>query len=378
MAASVHGYWRAPLAYALHSFDNVRSVPGRDDRKWLPVKLRFICIGFLFVLAARAEEPVSPNAKTQPPVDEAVYLHPSALVAVNGGRRLNLYCTGNGTPTVVLEAGHGDGLTTWARVQPAISRRTRVCAYDRAGFGFSDPPEKPGTIQQAVDDLHALLAKADARAPFVLVGHSMGGMIVRLYTAEHPDEVAGLVLVDPTNEHQAEGYNQVDGRSYADWDRANLQSFREAEQCVAAAATGKLVVGHPLYGSCAAEYDPEFSPRLNAQLISQSLSYGAQRAMAWEQESTFYSSSAQLAAKPGTYGSKPVLVLHRGPDPKRKGQSQIQADAEYAMLTGLHAGEAARSSLGSVQAVPRTGHYIQMDAPEVVVKAIEDTISATH
>lgn len=333
-------------------------------------------MGFLFVLAARAEEPVRLKAKTYPPVDEAVYLHPSELVAVEGARRLNLYCTGNGKPIVVLEAGHGDGLTTWARVQPAIARRTRVCSYDRAGFGFSDPPQKPGTIQQAVDDLHALLAKADARPPFVLVGHSMGGMIVRLYTAEYPDEVAGLVLVDPTNEHQAEGYNRVDGRTYADWDRVNQKSFREAEQCVAAAATGKLVVGHPLFESCAAGHDPEFGPRLNAQLISQSVSYGAQRAMAWEQESTFYASSAQLAARPGAYGSKPALVLHRGPDSMRKGQSQAQADAEYAMLTGLHAGEAARSSRGSVQAVPGTGHYIQMDAPEAVVKAIEDTISA--
>lgn len=325
------------------------------------MKKSFICLGFLFVFAAQA------GGKTQLPVDDAVYLHPSRLIAVDGGRRLNLYCTGSGMPTVVLEAGHGDGLTTWARIQPAISRRTRVCSYDRAGFGFSDPPHKPGTIQQAVDDLHALLSKAHARPPFVMVGHSMGGMIVRLYAAEHLDDVSGLVLVDPTNEHQAEGYNRVDGRTYADWDRANRRSFRDAERCVAAAEAGALVAGRPLYASCAADYDPEFSPRINAQLISQSLSYGAQRAMVWEQENTFYLSSAQLAATPGAYGDKPVRVLYRGPDSKREGQPQAQADAEYTMLVGLHAGEAARSSQGSAQAVPGTGHYIQMDAPDVVV-----------
>lgn len=312
---------------------------------------------------------------TPPPVDDAAYLRPSRLVPVTSGRRLNLYCTGSGAPTVVLEAGHGDGLTTWARVQPRVSKLTRVCSYDRAGFGFSDAPEKPGTIQQAAIDLRALLTNAGIQPPFVLVGHSMGGMIVRLYAAEHPEDVAGLVLVDPTNEHQAEGYNRVDGRSYADWDRANQRDFQEAEKCVTASTSGKLTPGAPLYDACVAEYDPNFSRRLNAQLITQSLSYGAQRAMVWEQESSFTVSAAQLAARPGNYGSRPVLVLYHGPDPRRKGQSQEQADAEYRMLAGLHIDVAARSTRGVAKVVADTGHYIQMDAPEAVIDGIARVLS---
>ncbi|KLD76462.1 hypothetical protein Y886_21215 [Xanthomonas hyacinthi DSM 19077] len=327
------------------------------------------------IAAVKAAGPLAAAAPASPATDDAVYLHPARQVVVEPGRRLNLYCIGSGSPTVLLEAGHGDGLTTWARVQPAIARLTRVCSYDRAGFGFSDPPRKPGTIQQAADDLRALLARASIRPPLVLVGHSMGGMVVRLYAAEHPDDVAGMVLVDATNEGQAEGYNRVDGRSHADWDRANQRDFREAEQCVVAAAAGKLVADTPIYASCVAEYDPNFGPRLNAQLIRQSQSYGAQRAMVWEQESTFYASTAQLAAKPGAYGAMPLLVLYRGSDSRRRGQSQAQADAEYHMLVGLHDSVAARSTQGVAQVVPDTGHYIQMDAPDVVIDGITHVLS---
>lgn len=338
----------------------------RVDRRKLGVVSTLALSGLLLGTNVRA---------APPPIDDAAYLRPARLVPVESGRRLNLYCIGSGTPTVVLEAGHGDGLTTWARVQPAISKLTRVCSYDRAGFGFSDPPKKPGTIQQAADDLRALLVNASIRPPFVLVGHSMGGMIVRLYAAEHPDDVAGMVLVDATHEQQAQGYNRVDGRSRADWDRANQQDFRESERCVTAAASGRLAKGALLYDMCAAEYDPNFGPRLNAQLIRQSLGYGAQRAMVWEQESTFYISAEQLAAMPGDYGSKPLLVLHRGPDPKRKGQSQEQADNEYRMLVGLHDDVAARSTEGVSRSVPRTGHYIQLQAPDAVVEGIAHILS---
>jgi pimeloyl-ACP methyl ester carboxylesterase len=296
------------------------------------------------------------------------------MVAVEDGRRLNLYCTGDGSPTVVLEAGHGDGLNTWAKVQPALSKKVRVCSYDRAGFGFSDPPRRPGTVQQAADDLRKLLLSADIKPPYLMVGHSMGGMVVRLYAAEHPRDVVGLVLVDPTNEHQSEGYNRVDQRPYEVWDRANKHTFVDAEKCVRAARSGSLVEGTDLFESCAAADDPEFSPRINRMLIRQSLTYGAQRAMVWEQENTFYLSAAQLAAKPGHYGNKPVLVLFRGPDPRRKGQTQGQADAEYKMLVGLHAAIAARSTRGEARLVNGTGHYIQMDAPDAVVNGILDVL----
>jgi pimeloyl-ACP methyl ester carboxylesterase len=114
-----------------------------------------------------------------------------------GGRAVFILCKGTGSPTIVLEAGSGNSADTWAGVQPEIARFTRVCSYDRAGLGQSDPaPTGVRTVQDSVDDLHALLAAADISDPIVLAGHSLGGLIVRLYTSQYPNDVVGLVLVD--------------------------------------------------------------------------------------------------------------------------------------------------------------------------------------
>jgi pimeloyl-ACP methyl ester carboxylesterase len=114
-----------------------------------------------------------------------------------GGRALFISCTGTGSPTVILEAGGGNAAETWASVQPEIARFTRVCSYDRAGLGQSNSaPSGVRTVQDSVDDLHALLAAADIFGPIVLAGHSLGGLIVRLYASQYPDDVAGVVLVD--------------------------------------------------------------------------------------------------------------------------------------------------------------------------------------
>jgi len=114
-----------------------------------------------------------------------------------GGRALFISCAGSGSPTVVLEAGSGNSAETWVGVQPEVARFTRVCSYDRAGLGQSDPaPSGVRTVQDSVDDLHALLAAVDISGPIVLAGHSLGGLIVRLYASQCPGDVAGVVLVD--------------------------------------------------------------------------------------------------------------------------------------------------------------------------------------
>ena len=135
--------------------------------------------------------------------DAARWMEPGRLVDVGGGRRMHLYCTGSGAPTVVLEAGLGDfSIPSWNSVQPAISGYSRVCSYDRAGTGWSDPPTVSPLPDAIIADLHTVLQNAGEQAPFVMVGHSLGGPIVRHYAVHHPDQVAGLVLVDGSHEDQ--------------------------------------------------------------------------------------------------------------------------------------------------------------------------------
>lgn len=121
-----------------------------------------------------------------------------------GGRQLFLTCAGEGSPTVILEAGAGAGAATWMAVQPALANVTRVCSYDRANVpgGASDPAPKPRSAAEVVADLHALLTVAGVPGPYVLTGHSLGGLYVRLYASMFPDTVVGLVLVDAAHEDQ--------------------------------------------------------------------------------------------------------------------------------------------------------------------------------
>lgn len=128
---------------------------------------------------------------------------PGKLIDI-GGRSLHLNCTGEGAPTVVLDAGLGGNSLEWAAVQAQVSHFTRVCSYDRAGYGWSDPGPGPRNSSVIVEDLHAGLALAPVPGPYVLVGHSFGGFNVRLFAARYPSESAGLVLVDAAHEAQFE------------------------------------------------------------------------------------------------------------------------------------------------------------------------------
>ena len=119
-----------------------------------------------------------------------------------GGYRLAIHCIGEGSPTVVLETGLGAPSEYWAPIQQEIAGLTRVCRFDRAGRGKSDPAPTPRTCADMVADLRALLHNASIPAPYVLVGNSLGGMNARLYAYQHPDEVAGLVLVDGSHQDQ--------------------------------------------------------------------------------------------------------------------------------------------------------------------------------
>jgi pimeloyl-ACP methyl ester carboxylesterase len=126
---------------------------------------------------------------------------PGRLVDV-GGYRLHLWCTGSGAPSVILDAGLGGSTVVWGFVQPQVARFTRVCSYDRAGLGYSDPGPPPRTARRLATELAALVDRGGIDGPLVLVGASSGGFNVRVFASDHPDRVAGLVLVDATHEDQ--------------------------------------------------------------------------------------------------------------------------------------------------------------------------------
>ncbi len=130
-------------------------------------------------------------------LDARAYPAPGQLVDV-GGHRLHLHCTGSGGPTVVLEPGQGGVSSDLALITPAVARDTTVCVYDRAGRGWSDPADGPQDGAQIAADLHTLLDRAHVRGPYVLAGHSFGGLYVQSFAAQFPDEIAGLVLLDST------------------------------------------------------------------------------------------------------------------------------------------------------------------------------------
>ena len=131
-------------------------------------------------------------------IDATAYPAPGQLIDV-GGHRLHLNCTGSGSPTVVLEPGHGEVSSALAWIAPAVARNTRVCVYDRAGRGWSEAADGPQDAVQTARDLHTLLDRANVPGPYVLAGHSFGGLYVLTFAATYPDQVAGLVLLDSTS-----------------------------------------------------------------------------------------------------------------------------------------------------------------------------------
>jgi pimeloyl-ACP methyl ester carboxylesterase len=150
-----------------------------------------LAVFMLSVAAVSTAQDSKPNWRSEP--DNGPLL--DAMVDV-GGRRLHINCTGKGDPVVVMDAGRGNSSATWNLVQPEVAKFARVCVYDRAGLGSSEPAVQLRTSQQMVRDLHALLTNARIRPPYIMVGHSLGGMNVRLYASQYPKDVIGMVLVD--------------------------------------------------------------------------------------------------------------------------------------------------------------------------------------
>lgn len=152
------------------------------------------------LLLTAFSSPTSPELAVPPTTGPAQgSLPPEALsygMVDVGGRRLSFNCTGQGSPTVILEAGADSASYYWFQVQSGSENSYRVCSYDRANLGYSDSAPKPRTYLDMAGDLHALLVKARIAGPYILVGHSGGGLLVRVFADQYPKDVVGLVLVD--------------------------------------------------------------------------------------------------------------------------------------------------------------------------------------
>jgi pimeloyl-ACP methyl ester carboxylesterase len=176
------------------------------------MRCAFFFVATFMTVAALRQDAASQNTTQQPRAA-------GRLVDI-GGWKLHLNCVGRhelGQPTVILEAGGGDFSVTWALVQPAVATFTRVCSYDRAGSGWSELGPNPRTMRQMVYELHAVLSRAEIAPPYVLVGHSLGGFLVRMYTNAYPSDVSGLVLVDASHEEDLVGFN---GKMMRWWEEA--------------------------------------------------------------------------------------------------------------------------------------------------------------
>src|SRR4029078_6365238 len=163
-------------------------------RRW--TKRIFVVLGAFLLLATLSGATYQWLATRK---DLAATPPPGHLVDI-GGYRLHLWCTGDGAPAVILDAGLGGSTAGWGFVQPEVARFTRACSYDRAGMGYSDPGPLPRTARRNASELAELLARGGIAGPVVLVGESIAGFNVRVFASDHPERTAGLVLVDGSHE----------------------------------------------------------------------------------------------------------------------------------------------------------------------------------
>jgi pimeloyl-ACP methyl ester carboxylesterase len=299
---------------------------------------------FLIIILILLTAPItSMGAPPQPP---------GRLVDVSGGINQHIYCAGEGSPTVVLDAGLNGGTMSWARVQEIVSNHTRVCSYDRAGMGWSEPGPKPRTYMRIADELNALLQAAGEQGPYVIVGHSAGAHTVRFFVQKYPTDVAGIVLVDPGHEKLLT--------------TELIPAIQQLQTTYVGYAHGGFwrYVLNP--GFIAAVEGPNVPPEIinNLEVIysPKSLHTAADELTALYESVRALNSTDVMNA----WNDKPTVVL--------------SADNEIAHVTGaleLHEELASQSTRGEQILVPG-GHNIHYEHPEVVAEAIVNIVNSAR
>jgi pimeloyl-ACP methyl ester carboxylesterase len=311
---------------------------------------------------------------------DPIYTKPVQLVDIGHGQRLNLYCIGSGSPTVIFDAGLGDSTISWALVQPAISQKTKACSFDRAGLGFSDAARRPSTPINQSEDLHSLLQAAHIKPPYILVGHSMAGMNVRVYADKYPDEVAGLVIVDGSHEDQTERMWSVDPTRRAYHKKNSDAQLKALNRCVGYAKKG-LVEGTPEFKSSVSDFglpDSRYNAAINAAQEKYTTTPAWQAANVSEEENFSYESADETRATRKDFGDMPLFVLTHSPPAKSNGETQDKRDRFTLAWEELHLEVAAKSTRGVNIVVPNSKHYIQYDHPQVVVDTVLEAVSISR
>jgi pimeloyl-ACP methyl ester carboxylesterase len=276
---------------------------------------------------------------------------PGAHVWV-GDHRLHLNCQGSGSPTVVFESGLGGSSLDWVLVQPAVATRTRACTYDRAGYAWSDAGPLPRNDVSIISDLNHLLSNGSVAGPYVLVGHSLGGLIVQRYAQQNPNRVAGLVLIDATHEDQLRRLEQAAV--------ASARARARARGWTATVAWESAIVV------------PEGLPE-EVRVVAQAFSARVRSMVTRRSEMGYLLQSSRGDGPTGALPDVPLVVIsHRIID----GAADASAsDAARAAIWMDMQRDLARRAQRSRHVIARTpGHYVQVLEPGTVIDAIHDVV----
>ncbi len=299
-----------------------------------------------------------------------------------GGHRLHINCTGKGSPTVVMESGAGDFSFDWGLVQPEVARFTRVCTYDRAGYAWSEPGPTPRTMQQIVYELHTGLDKAGVKGPYVLVGHSFGGLIVRVYASQFPKEITGMVLVDSSHENQLVGITDRETKQDKLVRWRTLSRGREIppfQSSMPASAGSNNSLGVRSSSTSSTKVEAPFDKLpLNLQAIRVWAKSQPRFNPARFSEFDFLPDElARMHAEGRKLGDIPLVVLTRGgnensgADEQAKKQMSEEYEQRKTVLEAL-------SSNSKLMVAKGSSHHIQLDAPKLVIDSIHQVVNASR
>jgi pimeloyl-ACP methyl ester carboxylesterase len=291
--------------------------------------------------------------------DQRRFPPPGRLVEISG-RRMHLWTVGDGVPTVVVVPALGSPGLEWARIQQTLALDTAVLLYDRAGLGWSDPGPGPRSAGRIADELHELLEAVDVRPPHLLVGHSLGGLVVRLYAARRPDAVAGVVLVDPT----PEDYQRRIGR--LDWRFSILGCWlRAARLQLRPLGLRRLACDLRLSRGPVRAAAREYPPHLQAAGLGLALSSRHRRTVVRELLA-LDRSATEARTEAATVGQLPVTILSGG----ERGREHW-----YPTWAAMQEELAGRLSPCSTHIMAgHAGHHVHLDDPDLGVQVVRQQL----